>query len=55
MHGLVENVGNILQNTIQFFLTIAITKKKVHSWFPITETVQTKRHLMLLQSDCLRR
>lgn len=28
MHGLVENVGNILQNTIQFFLTIAITKKK---------------------------
>lgn len=30
MHGLVENVGNILQNKIQFFLTIAITKQKNH-------------------------
>lgn len=56
MHGLVENVGNILQNTIQFFFNNSNNKKKkVHSWFPITETVQTKRHLMLLQSDCLRR
>lgn len=56
MHGLVENVGNILQNTILFFFLNHSNNKR----FPFlvskhqnnhsdVNSVQTKRHLMLLQ------
>lgn len=38
MHCLVENVGNILQNTIQY-LNHSNNKTNVKSWFPSTTTL----------------